>query len=154
LEEEERYREVVVDTYALLAIVYDEVSDNAKRVFDEIRRGSIKGLVPVSVAYEYIVHWLRGRVPALKNLAEVVTYLKSYFKVLELGFEDYIEAAIIKARGDEFLKEAEEVDLRTRRLSIVDSTVIALARRRNTPILTGDKDLAYVARKENIEVIW
>ncbi len=152
--EEKKSSEVVIDTYALLAIVYDEVSDNAKRVFNEIRKGNIKGLIPVTVAYEYIIHWLKGRIPGLRNLDEVITYLKSYFKILELGFEDYVQAAIMKVRGDEILKNAEEKDLRTRRLSIVDSTVIVLARRRNAPILTGDKDLAYVARKENIEVIW
>lgn len=152
--EEKKSREVVIDTYALLAIVYDEVGDNARRVFNEIRRGSVKGLIPVTVAYEYIIHWFRGRIPGLRNLDEVITYLKSYFKVLELSFEDYVEAAIIKIRGDEILKRAEEKDLRTRRLSIIDSTVIALARKRNIPIITGDKDLAYVARRENIDVIW
>ena len=121
---------------------------------EEIRRGRIEGLIPVSVVYEYVVHWLRGRIPALKSLDEVVTYIKSYFRVEPLSFEDYVEAAMIKVRGDEMLRKAEDETLKTRRLSIIDSTVIALARKKGIPILSGDKDLAYVATKEGVEVIW
>jgi len=152
--EQENIKEIVVDTYALLAIVYDEVSENAKKVLEAMRRGEIKGLIPVTVAYEYIIHWLRGRIPGLKSIEEVTTYLKNYFKVIELSYEDYVEAAKIKIKGDMILRKAEDKELRSRRLSIVDSTVIALALKRKTPILTGDKDLAYVAMKENIGVIW
>lgn len=152
--EQENIKEIVVDTYALLAIVYDEVSENAKKVLEAMRRGKIKGLIPVTVAYEYIIHWLRGRIPGLKSIEEVTTYLKNYFKVIELSYEDYVEAAKIKIKGDMILGKAEDKELRSRRLSIVDSTVIALALKRKTPILTGDKDLAYVAMKENIGIIW
>jgi len=52
------------------------------------------------------------------------------------------------------LKEAEDETLKGRKLSIVDSTVIALAHRVRTPILSSDRDLTYVAIKEGIEVIW
>ena len=152
--EQENIKEIVVDTYALLAIVYDEVSENAKKVLEAMRRGEIKGLIPVTVAYEYIIHWLRDRIPGLKSIEEVTTYLKNYFKVIELSYEDYVEAAKIKIKGDMILGKAEDKELRSRRLSIVDSTVIALALKRKTPILTGDKDLAYVAMKENIGIIW
>ncbi len=152
--EQEKIREVVIDTYALLAIVYDEVAEKAKKVLEDIHSGRIKGLVPVTVAYEYIIHWLKGRIPGLKDIDEVVTYLKTYFKIVNLSFEDYVEAAKIKTRGDALLRKAEDPDLRNRRLSIVDSTVIALARKKKLPIVSGDKDLIYVARKENIKTIW
>ena len=152
--EEERTGKIVIDTYALLAVVYDEVGGDARRMLEDVRSGRAKGLIPVTVAYEYAVHWLRGRIPGLRSLDEVATYLKSYFRVEALEFNDYLEAAEIKARGDELLRKAEDRALRARRLSIVDSTVIALARRRKAPIMTGDKDLAYVAAKEGIKTIW
>ncbi len=152
--EAKRFRKVVIDTYTLLAIVYDEVSENARKVLDEIRRGGIEGLIPVTVAYEYVVHWLRGRIPGLRSLDEVVTYLKSYFRIESLELDDYLEAAKIKVRGDRMLKEARDETLRARKLSIVDSTVIALARKKGLPIVSGDRDLTYVAVREGVEVIW
>ena len=151
---QEGVKEVVIDTYALMAIVYDEVGENAREVLNKIRRGEVSGLVPVSVAYEYIIHWLRGRIPGLRSIDEVVTYLKSYFKVVELSFEDFVEAAKIKVEGDRLLKKARDKELRSRSLSIIDSTVIALALRKQAPIITGDRDLAYIAERKGVEVIW
>ena len=151
---EKEVREVVIDTYTLLAIVYDEVSDNARSVLEGIHRGVIRGLIPVTVAYEYIIHWLRGRIPGLKSIDEVVTYLRTYFKIVNLDLYDYLKAARIKVRGDRLLMEAEDPVLRMRRLSIVDSTVIALAMKYGVPIVTGDKDLSYVAEKESLRIIW
>ena len=52
------------------------------------------------------------------------------------------------------MKKAKMEELRKRRLSIVDSTVIALALREKLPILTGDKDLRYVAEKIGVKTIW
>jgi len=121
---------------------------------NSIRMGRIEGLIPITVVYEYLVHWFRGRIPALRSLDEAITYLRSYFRIERLELDDYIEAAKIKVRGDEVLKEAEDEALRGRKLSIVDSTVIALARRARVPILSGDRDLTYVAIKEGIEVLW
>ncbi len=151
--EEEGVKEVVVDTYTLLAIVYDEVSGKARRVLEDIRTGRVKGLIPATVAYEYIIHWLKGRIPGLKSIDEVVTYLKTYFRIVNLFLEDYLEVAKIKVKGDQLLKEAEDPGLRNRRLSIVDSTVVALAQKK-IPVISGDRDLAHVAKEGNIEVIW
>ena len=152
--ESKKVKEVVIDTYVLLAIVYDEVGENANRVLEDIHKGLVKGLLPTTVAYEYMIHWLRGRIPGLKSLEEVITYLENYFKIVDLTFKDYIDAAKIKVRGDEILRKAEDEALRSRKLSIIDSTVIALAHKRKAPILSGDKDLTYVAGKEKIEIIW
>ena len=78
--EKENIKEIVVETYALLAIVYDVVGGNAKKVLEAICGGEIKDLIPVTVAYEYIIHWLRGRIPGLKSIEEVTTYLKNFLK--------------------------------------------------------------------------
>ena len=147
-------RKVVIDTYTLLAIVYDEVGDSARNVLEGIRRGDIDGLIPATVLYVYVVHWLRGRIPGLRSIDELVTYLRSYFKIVELDLNDYINAAKIKIEGDKMLAEAKDVTLRSRRLSMVDSTVITVAHKAKSPIVTGDKDLTYVARKMGVEVIW
>ena len=151
---EEALRKVVVDTYALLAMALDVVGGRALGVLRGIRDRRIVGLLPVTVAYEYVVHWLRGRVPALKSLGEVETYLKAYFKVVDLGLEDWFEAALIKHRGDSILRASGDPKLAGRRISIVDSTVIALALREGAPVVTGDKDLSYVAKAMGLEVIW
>jgi len=146
--------EVVINTYALMAIVYDEVGGEARKALMRVRSGDLRGLVPATVAHGYVVHWLRGRVPGLRSLDEVVTYLKSYFKLVSLTTNDFIEVAKIKVEGDSMLSGAGDEELRSRRLSVVDSTVIALALRRKAPIITGDKDLTYVARSRGVEVIW
>ena len=70
---EEEPRRVVVDTYALLATAYGELGTNAARLLQEVRRGRVKGLIPVTVVYEYVVHWLRGRIPVLESIEEVLT---------------------------------------------------------------------------------
>ncbi|RLF05275.1 MAG: PIN domain nuclease, partial [Thermoprotei archaeon] len=51
-------------------------------------------------------------------------------------------------------KEAEDRLLRVRSISIIDSTIIAVALRLKTPIVSGDLDLTYVARNMGIEIIW
>ncbi len=150
----EKVNEVIIDTYALMAIVYDEVGKEAMKVLNDVKLGKVKGLIPTTVAYEYVIHWLRGRIPGLKSINEVITYLRRYFKVIELTFEDFIEAAKIKIEGDELLKKARDERLRIRRLSIVDSTVIISALKRGVPIITGDTDLTYVANSKGIKVIW
>ena len=80
--DEEDIKEVIVDTYALLAMVYDEVSDKSREILVKIRYGGIRGLIPATVAYEFTVHWLEGRIPRLRDIDEVVTFLKIYFQVI------------------------------------------------------------------------
>lgn len=152
--EEETPETVVVDTYALLAMAYGELSSTASRVFQNIRRGRIRGIIPVTVVYEYIVHWYRGRIPVLKSVEEVLTFLSTYFRVKSLDLQDFIKAAEIKHRGDNMLQKAADPALKQRRLSMVDSTLIAYALRLRAPILTGDKDLTYVARMFGVKVLW
>ncbi len=145
---------VVVDTYTLLAMAYGELSKTATRILRGIRQGRIRGIIPVTVVYEYLVHWHRGRIPALQTLEEALTFLTTYFKVENLDTQDFAKAAEIKYRGDIMLRNAGDAALRGRRLSIVDSTIIACALKLKSPILTGDRDLTYVASKLGVEVLW
>ncbi len=45
-------------------------------------------------------------------------------------------------------------ELKRRSLSIGDALTIYLAKSLSAPILTGDADLTYVARKFKVEVVW
>lgn len=95
---------------------------------------------------------MRGRIPALRSVEELKTFTTRYFRVVELKLDDYLESARVKVEGDEALKESSE--LRGRALSIVDSAIIWLALRLGAPIVTGDEDLSYVARRKGVAVIW
>jgi len=150
--EEGRAGAVVVDTYAILAMAYGELEEGAERVMTQVRRGEVAGYLPVTAAYELHVHWLRGRIPALRSVEELKTFTTRYFRVVELKLDDYLESARVKVEGDEALKESSE--LRGRALSIVDSAIIWLALRLGAPIVTGDEDLSYVARRKGVAVIW
>ena len=145
---------VVVDTYALLSMAYGEVGSKAKEILEGIKRREVIGVLPVTVIYEYAVHWYRGRIPALKSMEEVITFLSTYFKVENLTLSDWIKASEAKCYGDKLLREAEDQSLRARSLSIVDSTIIAVALRLKMPIISGDRDLTYVAKNMGVEVIW
>ena len=152
MEKKRELRAVIVDTYAILAMAYGELGEEAEKVLLGIRRGDVVGYLPVTVVYELCIHMLRGRIPVFKSIEEFKTFITKYFKIAELRLEDYIEAARIKVEGDAMLKESTE--LRNRSLSLIDSTIIWLAIKMKMPIITGDKDLAYVAKRKNVEVVW
>ena len=67
---EERPRKLVVDTYALLAKAFGELGKRAAQLLQDVRRERIVGLLPVTVAYEYIVHWRSGGILALTSVEE------------------------------------------------------------------------------------
>ncbi len=150
----EKTGKVVVDTYALLAMVFDELTEAAREAMHGIYAGRTRGLLPSTVGYEFTLHWLRGRVPGLKSREEVLLFLKAYFEIVELDIVDYVDVAGIKARGDRLLSSSRDPSVSSRRLSLVDSSVIHVALRRAAPIVTGDKDLRYVAEKLGVQVIW
>jgi predicted nucleic acid-binding protein len=85
-------------------------------------------------------------------MEEVVTLVSRYFRVVELKIDDYVESARLKVEGDRMLRESPE--LVGRALSFVDSTIIWLALKLKVPIVTGDKDLSYVARRMGAEILW
>lgn len=152
MEERGKVKAVVIDTYAVLAMAYGELGEKAEDIMLRIRRGEVTGYLPATAVYELYVHWLRGRIPAIKSEEELKTFTTRYFRVVELRLDDYIESAKIKVEGDKILREVPE--LAGRSLSIVDSTLIWLAQKLHAPIVTGDKDLMHVARKRGIITIW
>lgn len=152
MEKKREMRTVIVDTYAVLAMAYGELGEEAEKVLLGIRRGDVVGYLPVTVVYELCIHVLRGRIPVFESIEEFKTFITKYFRIAELRLEDYIEAARIKIEGDAMLKES--IEFRNRSLSFTDSTVIWLAIKMKIPIVTGDKDLAYVAKRKGVEVIW
>ena len=85
---EERPRKLVVDTYTLLAKAFGELGKRAAQLLQDVRRGRIVELLPVIVAYEYIVHWRNGRIPALTSVEEIVIFLTRYFRVENLDLGD------------------------------------------------------------------
>jgi len=139
---------IIIDTYALLAMAFGELTERGKEIMLRIKDRKIEGIITSTVAYEFTVHWFRGRIPALKSLDEVKSFLNSYFKIVELSVDDFLESARIKSEGDKI------VSLKGRKLSIVDSTLIQTAKKLGLKILSGDKDLTLVATKMGIEVIW
>jgi len=149
-----KVQEVVVDTYTLMAMVFGELTPLAKKTMLAIYKGEIQGLIPSPVAYEFSLQWLKGRIPGLASLGDVKAFLKAYFSIIELSFEDFLKAAEVKNSGDRLLAESKKKDLSGRRLSLVDSCIIVVASKREIPIVTGDKDLSYVASKLGLEVIW
>ena len=93
-------------------MVYDEVSDKSREILVKIRYGGIRRLIPATVAYEFTVRWLEGRIPGLRDIDEVVTFLKVYFQVISISLNDYIKEAEIKVNGDKMLKETKDPLLR------------------------------------------
>lgn len=138
----------VIDTYAVLAMAYGELSERAREVMLGVREGKVEGLIPTTVAYELAVHWLRGMLPALKSLDELKTFLTSYFRVVELSLDDFLESAKVKSEGDRLVSSM------GRTLSFVDSTVIHVAKKLRAIVVTGDKDLTAVAKSLGVEVVW
>jgi predicted nucleic acid-binding protein len=152
LEKKRELRAVIVDTYAILAMAYGELGKEAEKVLLSIKKGDVIGYLPVTVVYELCIHLLRGRIPVFESMEEFKTFITKYFKIAELQLEDYIEAARIKVEGDMMLKKS--IELKNRSLSFTDSTIIWLAIKMKIPIITGDKDLAYAAKRKDVEVIW
>lgn len=145
---------VVLDTYALLAMAFGELSRRAERIMKAIRSREVEGIVPATVPYEFAVHWSRGRLPRLKSPDEIVAFFSAFFRVVDLSFRDYVEVAMVKVKGDEILSSSGDPRLSSRRLSLVDASVIYTAKKIDTPVITGDLDLSYVARAMGVEVTW
>ena len=81
-------------------------------------------------------------------------FVYTYFTIEDVNVETVLDAVDVKVLEDELLSSASEPKLRNRNLSISDATSIAISRRKKIPIVTGDLDLAYVAKRMGIIVIW
>ena len=95
----------------------------------------MEGLIPTTVAYELTVHYLRGRLPVLKSLDELRSFLTSYFTIVELSLDDFLESAKVKSEEDRLVSSM------GMRLSFVDSTIIHMVKKLRAGVVTGDKDL-------------
>ncbi len=146
-------RKVVIDTYAIMADILGEASPRASAILEDVRRGRIEGVIHYLTVFELAYHWKKGRLP-FRDEYELLSFVNVYFTLEELTPELAIEAAKVKLLGDKLLQESCDVQLRRRRLSIADATTIAVARKHAIPIVTGDKDLMYVAQKLGVEVVW
>ena len=143
----------MVDTYALMADLTGQAPARALDVLEDVKRGRATGVIHYLIVYELAYHWLRGRLP-FKDRAELQAFLDTYFTLVGLDPGLAVSAARIKTEGDELLRRSRDPELERRRLSATDATTIALAHRLKAPIITGDKDLAYVAQSMGIEVVW
>ncbi|MEB2837134.1 MAG: PIN domain-containing protein [Desulfurococcales archaeon] len=98
-------------------------------------------------------HWRRGRLPFASE-EEQLEFVETYFIVEPLEANVALEASEVKVLSDRLLASSGDPSLKRRRLSAADATTIALARRLGAPIVTGDTDLSYVARRLKVDVIW
>ncbi len=142
----------VVDTYAIIAEIYDEIPEKAHHVLEEIRRGASIGFVHELVVYELYYHWKENRL-LFRSSYEIRDFINTYFTRYSID-DEVIESAVeIKLMGSKILRESLDLQLR-RSLSISDSLTIAIAKREKIPIVTGDKDLSHVAESMGLTVIW
>jgi len=146
-------RSIIIDTYALIADLVGEIPLKARRILDQVRIGEVRGLIHDLIIYELSYHWRKGRLP-FKDEEELIEFIATYFSTVDLTIEDLVKASYIKIVGDNILREASEPLLKRRKLSISDALCIVLALKYKVPIVTGDKDLSYVARHLEVETIW
>ena len=144
---------VIVDTYAIMSDILGSISAKALEVIESIRLGQIEGLLHNLIVYELFYHWRKGRLP-FHNDSELLEFVETYFKLIDIDISIIKEASYIKVLGDRLLSQAPIKELRRRRLSVADTITIALALRFRIPIVSGDKDLTYVARSLGVNIIW
>ncbi len=143
-------KKVVVDTYAIISYFTGEIPDKAKAVLDDVRFGKVKGVIHYLLIYELAYHWRKGKIP-FSSEKELLEFIDYYFEIAELTPDLALKATLIKVEGDELLKKSE---LKHRKLSVADATSIALALKGSLPIVTGDKDLSFVAKNLGVKIIW
>ena len=145
-----KVKAIIVDTYAIMADFSGEAPDGAVKYMDMIRLGRVKGYLHYLIVYEMAYHWRKGRLP-FKNSGEFKDFIDFYFEILPVDVKVALEASRVKNVGDKMLQKAK---LKSRKLSVADATSIALALMYEVPIMTGDADLSYVARKLGVAILW
>ena len=146
-------KKIIVDAYAVIADLLGQVPSAAFERLEDLRKGRVTGVIHYLTIFELAYHWRRGRLPFRDEL-ELLDFVSTYFRIAPLTPELAIASAKIKVVGDKFLREAEDRSLTGRRLSVADATTIAIAQMWKAPIISGDRDLTYVARRMGIEVVW
>jgi predicted nucleic acid-binding protein len=148
-----RGKTLVIDTYAIIADLTGNISPKARRALDLVRIGEADGIIHFLLIYELAYFWRKTGL-VFKNLAEVEEFLKTYFKIVELTPGLAIEASGVKAEGDSILRKSDDSSLYSRRLSVADAVTLTIAMKLGAQIVTGDKDLTYVAQHMGVNVIW
>ncbi len=149
----EKTEVVIVDTYAIIADLTGQAPSSAVKTLDLIRTGEIEGLMHYLIIYELAYHWRKRRLP-FRDEEELLEFVNTYFKLVDLSPETAVMASQIKIKGDSLLRNAKMVELKRRKLSVSDAITLALALKLKAPIITGDSDLSYVAEKIGVKVIW
>jgi len=145
-------RAIIVDTYAIMADLTGQATPTAIKTLDSIRTGRVEGLIHYLIVYELAYHWRKRRLP-FRSEEELLEFVNTYFNIMDLSPKIAVEASKVKVIGDRLLQSTDE-RFKRRNLSIADATTIALAARLKVPIITGDVDLTYVARKTGVKVVW
>ncbi|MEB3789117.1 MAG: PIN domain-containing protein [Desulfurococcales archaeon] len=143
----------IVDTYAIIADLTGQATESAFLVLDSIRLGRMEGIIHYLIVYELAYHWRRGRLP-FRDEKELREFIETYFVIKPLNPELAVKVSKVKVIGDKLLRDSKDPRLYRRRLSVSDATSIALAQLLDAPILTGDIDLSYVARRFGVDILW
>ena len=146
-------RLVVVDSYALMADLTGQATPIALETLENIRLGVVKGVIHHLIIYEIAYHWRRGRLP-FHDENELAEFIRTYFITHDPSLEDVLDAAKLKVEGDRLLRDSGDKDLMHRRISASDALTLVLAKKLGAPIVSGDKDLVYVAAKIGVKIIW
>jgi len=148
-----KVRMAIVDSYAIMADLLGQAPPSAIYYLDMIKLGEITGYLHYLLIYELAYHWRKGRLPFTDSM-ELLEFVNAYFKILNVTPETALLASEIKVKGDNILRSASDPSLRRRKLSIADATSIAISKELGIPIITGDRDLTYVARAMKVDVLW
>lgn len=81
----------------------------------------------------------------LRDEDELYSYLSRVFDAARITEKVVRKAAEVKTVGGDLLRKAPDPSLCARRLSTCDAFTLAIALDRALPVLSGDRDLAYVA---------
>lgn len=130
-------KKIVLDTYAVLAVVEDE--PGAQTVADVILNEEVElhmSAISLGEAY-YILLRRRGREPAEETVNSILA--DESFIIDEASWQRIKEAAAIKAQGG---------------LSYADAFVLGLAQEMQAAVVTGDPEIRSAAREPGVEIIW
>jgi predicted nucleic acid-binding protein len=125
-----------------------EITEEARKALDDVRRKKVHGVIHPLIAYEFLVQYHRKRLPAFDSAREALEFLNTYFGTESLTNDTASAASEIK------VKSLTIVERMKRHLSSCDALTIALAKMKGYRILSGDQDLTLVAQKEEVAVTW
>lgn len=106
-----------------------------KKIFDKALTGQVGIWIPTVVLWEISLLEKAGRIRLSKPLESLVTdLLDTSIQLLDLSLPDILEAQALRFSKDPF-----------------DTMVVAMASRRNCPLITGD---TIIHAQHNCKVVW